>query len=142
MVLNRCHQHQINICNGKFDIGCGIKFASYIVSVDVVKSDLEKVATIKKFPILTHVQELRSFLGLTNQLGQFVPNLAKVTVSLHHLLKKGVVYQWLNQYQKDFDKVKDTIISHLVVSFLDSMLTTQLLTDTSKLKYLGYALLQ
>ena len=88
MVLNQCREHQITISNWKLDIGHTVKLAGYIISVDRVKHNPDKVTTINDFLVPSSVHELRSFLRLANQLGQFIPDLAHVTVALSRLLKK------------------------------------------------------
>jgi hypothetical protein len=45
---------------------------------------------IANFPVLTDLTTLRGFLGLVNQLGHFLPDLAHLTVDLRQLLTKDV----------------------------------------------------
>jgi hypothetical protein len=86
---------------------------------------------------------LGGFLGLANQLGHFLPDLAHMTVNLRQLLKKEVNFLWLQQpHQEDFELICKILTSDLVVKPFDQKLKTKLLTDASKLKGLGYALLQ
>jgi hypothetical protein len=89
------------------------------------------------------LSSLRGFLGLANQLGHFLPDLAHMTVNLRQLLKKDVHFLWLQQpHQEDFELIYKILTSDLVVKPFDQNLKTELLTDASKLKGLGYALLQ
>jgi hypothetical protein len=43
---------------------------------------------IGKFPVPTDLTSLRGFLGLLNQLGLFLPDLAHLTVDLRQLQKE------------------------------------------------------
>ncbi|NJL71582.1 MAG: DDE-type integrase/transposase/recombinase [Candidatus Competibacteraceae bacterium] len=61
---------------------------------------------------------------------------------MRKLLKKSTAFQWLPEMQIEFEKCKEILTSNLVVSHFDSSLKTSLLTDASRLKGLGYALLQ
>ena len=54
-------------------------FAGYEISQDGVKPETRKTDAISKFPAPENITELRSFLGLVNQLGIFIPDLAHVT---------------------------------------------------------------
>ncbi len=47
--------------------------------------------------------ELRSFLGLANQLGHFVPDLAQSTARIRLLLKKGMTWLWMDEHQEEFN---------------------------------------
>jgi hypothetical protein len=50
--------------------------------------DPKRTMAIAKFPVPTDLTFLRGFLGLVNQLGHFLPDLAHLTVDLRQLLKK------------------------------------------------------
>ncbi len=48
---------------------------------------LHKIEAIVNAPQPRNVQELRSFLGLLNYYGKFIPNLASILSPLNHLLQ-------------------------------------------------------
>jgi hypothetical protein len=75
-----------------------------------------------------------------NQLGHFLPDLAHLTVDLRLLLKKDVEFMWLQPHQEAFELIGQLLTSPLVVKPFDQKLKTELLTDASRLKGLGYAL--
>jgi hypothetical protein len=88
-----------------------LKFAGYIVSAQGVRPDPEKVQAIKEFPPPKDATGVRSFLGLANQLGAFLPDLAHATVLMRQLIKKGVAFQWLEMHEEEFKKAKDILTS-------------------------------
>jgi transposase InsO family protein len=141
-VLDRCRQHGISISNRKLQIGQEVKFAGYIVSADGVYPDPEKLEAIRSFKVPNDLTSLRSFLGLANQLGHFLPDLAHATRKMRTLLKKGIAYVWLPDHEKEFAAAKDLIMSSAVVKYFDPGFETALLTDASRLNGLGYALVQ
>ena len=140
-VLQRCRDHGIYISERKIAIGSSIKFAGHIISDQGVLPDNDKVAAITDFPTPKNIHELRSFLGLANQLGQFVPDLAHNTVKMRSLLKKDAAYVWLPFHEQEFQRVKRILTGDLIVKFFDPTQRTQLLTDASRLNGLGYALI-
>ena len=73
------------ISHKKITIGVRIKFAGFIASLGGITADTKNMA-ILDFPRPETVTDVRSFLGLANQLGNFVPDLAMVTVPLKHYL--------------------------------------------------------
>jgi hypothetical protein len=97
---------------------------------------------IAKFPVPTYLTSLGVFLGLVNQLGHLLPDLAHLTVDLRQLLKKDVDFMWLQPHQEAFELIRQILTSPLVVKPFDQKLKTELLTDASRLKGLGYALIQ
>ena len=63
-------------------------FFGNIFTPDRVKPDPTKVEAIKKMQAPQTKQELQSFLGMVNFLGQFIKNMSELTSNLRSLLKK------------------------------------------------------
>jgi hypothetical protein len=141
-VLERCREHGITLSRDKMQMGSEVRFAGHVISPKGVKPEPEKVTALKNFPAPTDQTGLRSFLGLAVQLGGFVPDLAHLTEPLRPLLKKNAVFLWLPEHEEAFARVKEALTSPMVVRFFDPHLPTELLTDASRLKGLGYALIQ
>jgi len=91
-VLARCRGHGITLSAEKFVISQEVKFAGFVVSSKGTRPDPAKVSAITKFPEPRDVTSLRSFLGLANQLGIFISDLAAVTDPLRKLLKKNATW--------------------------------------------------
>lgn len=139
IVLERCKQTGIKLSLSKLEMGQSVKFAGYIVSADGIKPDPAKLASIQEFPSPKSVSELRSFLGLANQLGSFLPDLAHTTVMMRSLLKKGNAFTWLPEHEEEFKRARNLLCSSEIVKPFDPSLNTELLTDASRLHGLGYA---
>lgn len=65
-----------------------VKFLGYIVSANSMRPDPGKTRAVLDMKDPMNVSELRSFLGMVNQLGKFIPNLAEKDKSLRDLLSK------------------------------------------------------
>ena len=141
-LLDKMKEHKIICSKKKFQIGTTIPFAGYIVSADGIKPDPERTKAIQDFPTPRNVSDVRSFLGLANQLGHFVPDLAHATNHLRTLLHKGNEFTWQPEHQADFEKVKEILTSPLLLQPFDKNLPTQLLTDAAKTLGLGFVLIQ
>ena len=142
IVLGRCRKAGIKVSLKKFQFGTEVKFAGHIVSADGVKPDPEKIAGLREFPVPENLSQLRSFLGLANQLGMFVPDITHMSTKMRTLLKKGVAYVWTPDHQAEFVAMKELLCSDMIVHAFDPSLPTTLLTDASRLKGIGYALIQ
>ena len=142
LVLDRCKLNNMAISKRKFKIGSRMTFAGFLISADGVEADPAKVKGITNFPTPTCTKDIKSFLGLAQQLACFVTDLAATTKPLRDLLKKDVVWTWSGDHEKAFQKVKKLLTSSKVLSFYNPELETILLTDASKLHGLGYALMQ
>ena len=81
-VLTHCRKAGIKLSLSQMDYGSKLKFAGFVVSDKGVTANPDKVSAIRDFPTLKNVTEIRSFLGLVQQLSQFAPDLAHMTVAL------------------------------------------------------------
>jgi phospholipid-translocating ATPase len=141
-VLLRCREHGIKISYEKLEVGTSMKFAGFIISGAGVRPNSEKLSAVADFPTPTNTTELRGFLGLVNQLGIFIPDIAHMSALMRTLLKKGVAYTWLECHAAEFEKIKAVLTSPMVVQPFDPALETELLTDASRLYGIGFALIQ
>ena len=142
VILSRCRELNITISLKKMEVGESIPFAGFVFSGEGIYPDPARTEAIREFPKPKNITELRGFLGLAQQLGYFVPDLAHLTVDMKALLKKDVAYQWLEPQERSFQETKEALTSELVVKPFDPSLHTILLTDASKLHGLGFALMQ
>ena len=140
-ILTRCEKYGLTMSANKFTVGESVKFAGHIVSAEGVKPDPSKVNSIKNFPVPRNLTDVRSFLGLANQLGFFIPDLTHAAEPLHELTKKNIPFIWDRKQQEAFDKIKDILTGPLVVQPFDMAKPVHLYTDASR-QGLGYALLQ
>ena len=75
----------------------------------------DKVRAIIEAPEPRNVQELRSFLGLLNYYGKFIPNLATMLHPLHKLLCKRTPWRWTKRCKRAFKCAKDALESSKVL---------------------------
>ena len=142
IILQRCRELNITISLKKLEMGKKISFAGHIVSQDGIRPEDSKYRAIAEFPTPENVSQLRSFLGLANQLTAFVPDQAHMTATLCPLLKKGTAWVWTRDMQEDFEKVKLLLTTTTTVQPFNPTLESILMTDASRLFGIGLALLQ
>ena len=125
----------------KLNLVNSLHFAGLRVSANKVMPDEEKTGAIRDFPQLKNQTDVRSFIGLAQTLGSFIPDLAQVLEPIRGLLKKNSQFLWSSDQEQAFQKAKEILTSDLVVHFFDKSLKSELLTDASR-SGLGYALIQ
>ncbi|KAJ8023976.1 hypothetical protein HOLleu_36568 [Holothuria leucospilota] len=79
----------------------------------------DKAEAILKARQPTNVTELRSYLGLLNYYGRFLPSLSQVLAPLHQLLKKSVQWNWSANEQRAFQQSKQMLLSSNVLVHYD-----------------------
>ena len=141
-ILERCRELGITISLKKLQYGQEILFAGHLISSTGIRPDPAKTAAIRDFLRPENIHDLRSFLGLVNQLGFFVPDLAQMTPHMRELLKKECTWHWLPEHEAEFEYIKKVLTGPNVVKPFDPALETFLLTDSARLSGMGYALMQ
>lgn len=71
-----------------------IEFLGHRLSAKGVQPSIDKVNAVKCFRDPTTAEEVRSFLGLVNFAGKFIPNLASIDYPLRKLTRKEEKFVW------------------------------------------------
>ena len=87
-VIKRCQEHNITLNSQKIQIGQSVKFGGHIITSEGSSPDPDKVRAIKDFPTPTNVTDVRSFMGLSNQFMDYLPDLKQNLEPIKDLLKK------------------------------------------------------
>ena len=92
--LDRCRKHKITLNRDKFKFcQSEVKYVSFIINRQGISADPKKMEAISEFPTPKNITDLRSFMGLANQLGQFSSQLTEKMEPLRKLLKKKYVFK-------------------------------------------------
>ena len=142
-VLDRCRKHRITLNPKKFNfMRPSVEYVGYLVGSEGVQADPKKIEAISQFPSPTNLTELRSFMGLANQLGGFTNKLSEAAELLRGLMKPKNAFVWTPMHDNAFHEVKRILCSPPVLAPFDPKLPTMLQTDASRLKGLGFVLMQ
>ena len=142
ILLKRCKSNNFTLSRKKLEIGESVEFAGQIVSNNGVQPNPAYLKGIRDFPAPKTISELRSFLGMVNQLSVYHPGIARHTGVLQKLLKKDTAFLWLEDHQAVFEKLKSDLLSALSLNHFDPTWNTRLVTDASRLHGLGFVLMQ
>ena len=118
-----------------------ISFFGMIYGKDGVKPDPKKVHDLKKMPTPESKKQLEEFLGLINYLSLFIKNLASESSALRDLTKQDVPFEWQEDHEYIYQKLKNMICEDAKLKFYDPKAPLQLQVDAS-MRGLGACLLQ
>lgn len=116
-----------------------IEFLGHVITEKGLHTSLKKVEAIANIKRLRDVTELRSFLGLINFYGKFVPFLADICAPLYRLLQHDVQWKWTKECETAFVKVKAKLMSNDVLAHFNPELSIGVSCDASP-KGLGVVL--
>ena len=142
MHFDGCHSHNIVLSKPKFQIAEEISFAGYTINANGVEPSPDKLQAIRAFPTPSRVEEVRTFLGMVNQLSPFISDTAQLTDPIRQLLKKETLWHWGPDQDKSFKDIKAALHDLLILNHFDPALQTFLYTDASKLNGIGFVMIQ
>ena len=108
-----------------------VEYLGHHIDQDGIRAVPSKVEAIANAPPPTTVQELRSFLGLLNYYGKFIPNLATILHPLNTLLQADKKWDWSDECARAFQMAKDQLTSTQVLTHYDPALPINLAADAS-----------
>ena len=108
-----------------------VKFLGQIVDASGIRPDPDKIRAIQSVEPPKTVSDIRRFLGMTNHLSKFAPNLAETTKPLKDLLNKENQRVWGQQQQKAFQDIQTARTTSPILSQFDQSKETVVSADAS-----------
>lgn len=131
-VLRRLHTHNIKLNADKcVFMATSVVFMGHLIDEEGIHPTDDKVEAVMKAPVPTDVGTLKSYLGLLNYYGSFIPNLSTMLHPLHQLLRKGVKWEWSTECQDAFSCSKEALSSTGVLAYYDELKPVILACDAS-----------
>ncbi|XP_036001790.1 uncharacterized protein LOC118565513 [Fundulus heteroclitus] len=117
-VFHRLHQANLKLKPAKcFLFRRQVAYLGHIVSEDGVATDPSKVQKVQEWHTPSSIQEVRRFIGLASYYRRFVKDFASIAEPLHNLTKKHARFQWSEECQEAFDKLKHLLTTAPVLGF-------------------------
>ena len=131
-VFTRLEEYGVTLNPEKYEFAKEkVQFRGHVIGKDGIEVDPSKVEAIKKMKAPTNILELRRFLGMVNQMGKYLPNLAQTTKPLRDLLSKDSHWMWDRAQEEAFNEIKRQLISTPVLAIYDPQLETKVSADAS-----------
>jgi len=96
-----------------------IRFLGVVIGPNGIKMEKEKVDGVLSWPEPKNVKDIRKFLGLINYYRRFIKDFAQVARPINTLTRKDVKWQWEEEQQKAFDKLKEIFTTRPVLAAPD-----------------------
>ena len=108
-----------------------VEYLGHQIDASGIHTMPDKIDAVVNAPPPQNVSELRSFLGLVNYYGKFVPNLSTLLHPLNHLLKADVKWRWTPACAQAFSRAKAELASARVLTHYDPQLPLNMAADAS-----------
>ena len=96
-----------------------VEYLGFKISKEGLQPTAGKIKAVKSSPAPTNVSQLKSFLGVVNYYGKFLPDLSTLLAPLYALLQKEVKWNWSEKQQKAFEDVKILLTSDCILVHYD-----------------------
>ena len=131
-VLKRLLRHGVRVKRQKCRfLQPSVSFLGHRIDAAGIHPLNDKLQAIVQAPAPTNVPELRSFLGLINYYGKFIPNAATLLAPLNRLLRKDAKWRWSLECASSFDAAKKALSSSSVLVHYNPSLPIRLAGDAS-----------
>lgn len=96
-----------------------IKYLGHRISYNSVRIDENRIKPIRDFEPPTTPKGIARFIGMVGFHARFIENFAELAAPLNKLRRKNVPYEWGDDQQISFEKLKEAIISPPVLQIPD-----------------------
>ena len=96
-----------------------VDYLGHTITAEGLKPNEKKVQAIKSAPRPADVTQLRSFWGLVNYYGKFLPHMSSVLAPLYQLLQKQEKWTWGERQEAAFRLSKESLMSNKLLVHFD-----------------------
>jgi len=96
-----------------------IQYLGHVISTEGIVVDQEKIKTIREWTTAKNVSDIRSLLGLAGYYRRLIEGFSKITFPMTSLQKKGCAFQWMEDCQQSFEKLKHLLTIAPVLKVAD-----------------------
>ena len=110
-----------------------ISILGYVLTTNGIIKAPEKLLKVQNWAIPQTCKQLQGFMGMVNDLSQYVPYLSTYAAPLTQLYGSKATWKWRHIHIKAFEQLKDILAAEAILKPLDyeSKEPIYLVTDTS-----------
>ena len=131
-VLDRMKEEDLHLKLAKctFD-QTKVEYLGLVVRNGEVLMDPTKLKVVEQWEPPKLVKAIRSFIGFCNFYRKFIPHFSAIARPLIDLTKKGIPFNWGNEQDEAFVKLKETFLLAPVIKMPDTTKPFFVMTDAS-----------
>lgn len=109
-----------------------VEYLGHTISLNEIKPLQSNIDAIMAIKPPTNQKEIQRFVGHIQYYREFIPNCSKLIAPLTKLLKKDEKFEWQNEQQECFEKVRNLLSQKPILTIFDPEKPIHLFTDASK----------
>ena len=106
-----------------------VKFLGYMIGREGVKMRPDKCDAIINAPRPKTVKQVRRFIGMIGWNRRFIKDFSVIAKPLHELTKKDKIFEWTDQCEEAFNKLKESLTTAPVLGLINYDKKLILVTD-------------
>ena len=132
LVIKRLGELGLTLNAGKCQFSMDkLTFVGMVLSANGISCAADKVEAVTQAREPQNASETRSFLGLVNYCGRFIPDLATISEPLRRLTKAGVPFVFGKEQKEAFEELKKRLASAEKLGYFDKDAAMQIVADAS-----------
>lgn len=96
-----------------------IIYLGHKITSNGIFPDPSKIDVLQNYPVPKCVDEIKRFVAFANYYRRFIQNFADIAHPLNALCKKNVTFNWTNECEQAFQKLKSILLSANVLDYPD-----------------------
>lgn len=96
-----------------------VTYLGHEISEDGIRPNPEKIREIVDAPQPENLTQVKSYLGLLNYYGRFIPNLSQESMESYKLTQMDMPFVWSPECQNAFDRSKQLLLSNKLLVHYD-----------------------
>jgi len=108
-----------------------VTYVGFELSYRGIEASPDKTKAVQNFPTPQSVKDVRSFLSLASFYRRLVSHFVDIAKVVTQLTKKDKIWDWNQECQESFDKLKSKLSNTPVLTFTDFKVPFVLTTDAS-----------
>ena len=131
-VMQRLQERHLTVNSKKCQFRMSqLEFMGHVLSKNGIGAAQSKIEAVENTRRPTNAAEVRSFLGLVNYCGRFIPNLATTSEPLRRLTRQSCKWTWGSEQETAFVELKRQLASSHVMAYFKQDAETHVVVDAS-----------
>lgn len=131
-IMNKLRQFNLKLHPEKCKfLKTQVVYLGHLITKEGIQPDPGKINCVENFPVPKNTKDIKSFLGLVGYYRKFIEGFAEIAKPLTKLLRKKSYFNWTEDCEQSFKKLKEILINPPLLQYPNFEETFNITTDAS-----------